>query len=157
VSARPPVTGAPVRPRLLASSAIRFGLVGIVNTLIDVVLYTVLTLLGLPILVANFISTTAGMTFSFFTNRTFTFRAKTSSRRAALLQVVLFVLVTTVGLWVIQPLVILATTPLVESVLSQDALVVLVPKLFGVGVALVWNYVLYRYVVFPHRRPAVQA
>ena len=116
---------------------------GIVNTTIDFVLFGVLALAGLPVLLANLVSTTAGLSFSFVANRTYTFRSTTSPVRL----LGPFVLVTGVGLWVIQPLVITA----VGRLSGHDAgalLDVWVPKACGIGVGLVWNYLWYRFVVF---------
>jgi len=126
----------------------RFLSVGVANTLIDIVIYTCLALAGVPILLANFISTSAGMTFSFAANSRFTFRTRPSSRRALLRQVVSFLVVTGVGLWALQPLVIIAVTPLIETVTSTTSVILVASKLAGIVVGLVWNYVGYRLVVF---------
>lgn len=115
---------------------VRFGLVGVLNTAVDLGLY--LLLVGfMPLVLANFVSTSCGMATSFCLNRGFTFRSSGSVVR----QLLLFVLVTGTGLWVVQPLVISAFS----------GLGVLGAKLAGMSVGLVWNFVLYHYVVFPLR------
>lgn len=136
--------------KLLSAQQLRFGLVGIGNTLVDLVGYTVLFALGTPLAIANLVSTTMGMALSFTLNRSFTFRA---SGGGAARQIVLFVLVTGVGLWVIQPLVILLTRDWFAGL--PQALAIAAPKFAGICVALVWNYVLYSKLVFrPVEEPA---
>jgi len=130
----------------------RFLVVGCINASIDGGVFLLLSLIGLPVLVANLISTTCGLIFSFFANRSFTFSARRTDRRSSVLQALLFVGVTGVGLWIIQPLVILGLQPLVADLewLPEIASVAL-PKVAAIGVALVWNYVLFRFVVFTRR------
>lgn len=127
---------------------LRFGLVGIVNTLVDLVLYTGLSLLGVATVPANLVSTTAGTACSFVLNRGFTFRATAGSLRR---QVLLFVVVNVIGLWVLHPLVIGA----VESVLPPASALVeaVVPKTAAIAVGLVWNFLLYSRLVFRPEAP----
>ncbi|MFE0024234.1 GtrA family protein [Amycolatopsis sp. NPDC059021] len=131
--------------KLITGTQLRFGLVGVANTLLDALSYALLVTLGVPLVVANFLSTSAGMTLSFTLNRSFTFRAKDGDVRR---QAILFFAVTAFGLWVIQALVIMAVTKAFPGVH------VLVPKAAGIAVGLVWNYVLYHQVVFRHSRRA---
>lgn len=128
--------------RLVTATQVRFGVVGIGNTLVDVLGYALLATLGVPVFVANLISTTAGMLLSFTLNRNFTFRAKDGDVRR---QAVLFFVVTAFGLWVVQFLVITLVNHLFPGV---D---LLVPKGAAIVVGLFWNYLLYHYVVFRHR------
>ena len=117
---------------------VRFGLVGVLNTAVDFLLY--LALAGfLPVLAANFLSTSCGMVTSFVLNRGFTFRSSGPLNR----QILLFLLVTGTGLWVIQPLVLfgLASFGAVQA------------KLAAIGVGMVWNFLLYNSFVF-RREPA---
>lgn len=131
--------------KLVTGTQARFAIVGVANTAVDALGYTLLVTLGVPLFVANFISTTAGMLLSFTLNRNFTFRAKDGDLRR---QAVLFFTVTAFGLWVVQALVILGVTKLFP------AWPVLLPKLAGIAVGLVWNYVLYHKVVFRNRTTA---
>ncbi|WIX82254.1 GtrA family protein [Amycolatopsis carbonis] len=129
--------------KLLTAQQIRFGVVGIANTLVDAVGFALLySSVGLPLFVANLCSTTAGMLLSFVLNRNFTFRAQDGDVRK---QVVLFFASTAFGLWVVQAAVIFAVGSLLPHV------TVLVPKFAGIAVGLVWNYVLYQKVVFRQR------
>ncbi|ALG15556.1 sugar translocase [Kibdelosporangium phytohabitans] len=127
--------------RPIDSTGVRFGLVGAANTLLDACVFLAIAALGVPLVVANLISTSAGMLLSFALNRTYTFRtAGTDVRR----QAVLFFAVTLTGLWVVQAGVIalLASAPLV------------VAKGTGIAAGMVWNYVLYRRLVFRQRPEA---
>ena len=131
----------------------RFAVVGVVNTAIDFVIFGVLASLGVPVLVANFVSTSAGMTFSFLVNRSWTFRS-TQSVRSTLGP---FVLVTAVGLWVIQPLVILLVGDLLDALvptMATDLRTVWLPKAVAIGVGLLWNFSWYRRAVF---RPSAES
>ncbi|SFW67735.1 GtrA family protein [Amycolatopsis australiensis] len=133
--------------KLITPTQLRFGLVGVANTLVDALGYALLVTLGVPLFAANFVSTTTGMLLSFTLNRNFTFRAKDGDVRR---QALLFFGVTAFGLWVVQALVIFGVTKLFPGVN------LLVPKFAGIAVGLVWNYVLYHKVVFRHR-PAAAA
>ncbi|GLZ30458.1 sugar translocase [Lentzea sp. NBRC 105346] len=117
---------------------VRFGLVGALNTLVDFALYVVLVGF-LPLLAANFVSTSCGMVTSFVLNRGFTFRSSGPLGR----QVVLFLLVTGTGLWVIQPLVLFGLA----------AFGAVWAKLAAIGIGMVWNFALYNSFVF-RREPA---
>lgn len=125
----------------------RFALVGVVNTTIDFVGFGLLAAVGAPLLLANFISTTAGMTFGFFAHRSFSFQSDRTWRQTALP----FLLTTAIGLWLVQPVVIWLVRALLLGPLDLDgALVeVWIPKACAIGVALVWNFALYHLVVFP--------
>jgi len=128
--------------RLVTATQVRFGIVGIGNTLVDALGFALLVTLGLPVFVANFLSTTAGMLLSFTLNRNFTFRAKDGDLRR---QALLFFGVTAFGLWVVQFFVIWLVSHLFTGVN------LLVPKGAAIVVGLFWNYLLYHYVVFRHR------
>ncbi|MET8849453.1 GtrA family protein [Amycolatopsis sp. NPDC004625] len=128
--------------KLITSTQLRFGLVGVANTLVDALGYALLVTVGVPLFAANFASTTTGMLLSFTLNRNFTFRAKDGDVRR---QALLFFGVTAFGLWVIQALVILGVTKAFPGVH------VLIPKFAGIAVGLVWNYLLYHKVVFRPR------
>jgi putative flippase GtrA len=129
---------------------IRFGLVGVANTLIDFALFTGLTALGLALYWANLVSTSCGMAFSFFANRRFTFRQRGPT---TLRQTVLFVAVTAVGQWGLQPLLILAARAGLEATALSTALVLPAAKVIAIGGSLVYNFVLYKTVVFRGAAP----
>lgn len=114
----------------------RFAVVGVVNTAIDVGLFLLLHD-ALGIILANFVSTSAGMTFSFVVNGLVTFKAGRLTLRHALL----FVSTTGLVMWVLQPLVIHVLVDVVEPLLLV--------KLLSIGVSFVANFVAYKYVVWP--------
>lgn len=132
----------------VTATRLRFGVVGVVNTSVDLAGYVSLVLAGTPTFLANLISTSVGMTVSFALNRSFTFRARSGALRA---QIPLFFLCTASGLWVVQPLAITVTEDLFGG--SATLTAVTGPKLVGLALGLVWNYVLYSRVVFRRRGP----
>ena len=123
---------------------LRFALVGGINTAIDIGLLFGLTTLGLPKLAANTVSTGLAFIFSFFANKSYTFRAQGDVRR----QLILFVIVTLAGLWGLQNVVIFCVSPILASVIHADSLVLLLAKIIATGASLGWNYYLYDRVVF---------
>ena len=118
-----------------------------VNTAIDLVLFVVLRD-HLGITFANFVSSSAGMTFSFVVNGLFTFGAGRLTLRHALL----FLATTGVVMWLLQPLLIHGFLTLGDLVgLDPDAgRVLLLAKAGSIGVSFVVNFLAYRYVVWPN-------
>lgn len=141
----------------------KFGIVGIINTVIDIGLYNVLSSksIGLSLIGANIISTTAAMIFSFFANQRYVFQAQGKS---VLRQALVFFPVTAVGLYVIQNGVIYFltktwTAPLdlglslahaigVSHILSDEFLFKNGAKAAATILSLCWNYIMYKKVVF---------
>jgi putative flippase GtrA len=132
---------------LLAQHAekFRFALVGGFNTALDFGILFGLSALGVDKIVANYISTSVSFIFSFFANKTFTFKAKSGNARREFIS---FIVVTLAGLWVLQPLVITAVSELLATTALDDTAVLLIAKLLATIVSLIWNYVLYSRVVF---------
>ena len=132
---------------LRPNQKVRFGLVGILNTLIDISIYGLLFWLTGGVLLANFISTSCGMATSYGLNRAFTFESKSKNIKK---EVTLFLAITVFGLWVIQPLIIHVTTTPAQNLFGwlPSIFVILIPKVCAVAVALVWNYNLYKRMVF---------
>lgn len=124
---------------------LRFGTVGAANTAIDFGLLFILRALGLPVISANIISTTAAFCFSFFANKKYTFKSRGGNLKR---QMTLFVIVTLFGLWILQNAVMqLALLPLSELGLSGETSL-LIAKAIATLVSLVWNYLMYSRVVF---------
>lgn len=132
---------------LLAQHAekFRFALVGGFNTALDFGILFGLSALGVDKIVANYVSTSVSFIFSFFANKTFTFKAKSGNARREFIS---FIIVTLFGLWVLQPLVITAVTQLLATTALDDTAILLIAKLLATIVSLIWNYVLYSQVVF---------
>lgn len=130
-----------------ASKKLRFGLVGIANTTVDVViLNTLVNILGMAIVPANILSTTCAMFFSFFLNKKTVFR---SSDPRYLRQLILFFSVTLVGIWVLQTTVVFLVYNFLQTItVLPMALDMNIAKAIGIAVSMVWNYVWYSRIVF---------
>ena len=122
-------------------------MVGLANTIIDFGLLFALTAIGVALIPANMISTAVALTFSFFANRRFTF----ASSGGYLWQSISFVVVTLIGLWALQPIVLLIGTNILTEPLGA-ALALLVAKIVATVVSMTWNYLLYDRVVFRVRQ-----
>lgn len=123
----------------------RFALVGVANTAIDFVGFGLLMAAGLPLLLANFLSTSAGLAFGFFAHSSFSFRSERPRRETA----IPFLLTSAFALWVLQPLVIWSVAGLLAHLWDAGSLTsVWIPKACAIGLALVWNFSLYHFVVF---------
>lgn len=120
---------------------IRFVLVGGTNTTIDFGILFGLTFLGVDKIIANYISTSIALVFSFFANKSFTFK---NTSKNAKRQFILFLVVTLIGLWILQPLIIWGYT----SLLDDSPLSLFIAKLIATIVTLIWNYLFYSRVVF---------
>lgn len=136
--------------RLLArhSDKLRFGAVGALNTVLDFSLLFAFVGLGVNQYVANYLSTSCAIVFSYFMNRRFTFRSEGSKRR----EVIPFLLVTLAGLWALQPFVIWLMTIGMRPFAAEEYVVLFVAKLVATVASLVWNYLMYRWVVFTPRQ-----
>jgi putative flippase GtrA len=126
------------------ASKLRFALVGTVNTTIDFGLLFILVAIGLGKIPSNYIATTAAFVFSFFANRSYTFKSTGNIRR----QIALFSGVTLFGLWIIQPIIITVATDGLDNLNISNEISLLISKILATGVTLVWNYVLYSKIVF---------
>lgn len=129
------------------SKKVRFGLVGVINTLVDISILNILVhFIGLALIPANITSTSFAMLVSFTLNKTAVFR---KNDRKYARQLVLFFAVTLVGVWIIQTGVFIGVYTMLESVLPwPDVLLITMAKIVGVGVGMIWNYMWYSRVVF---------
>lgn len=124
---------------------IRFIIVGGVNTALDFGILFLLTFLGLDKIVANYFSTGIALIFSFFANKSFTFKHKEGNAKK---QFILFLVITLFGLWVIQPIIISVSTTFLASYIPNEAINLFVAKLIATVASLIWNYILYSRIVF---------
>jgi putative flippase GtrA len=124
---------------------VKFGIVGIANTALDFAVLFLLVSLGLDKIVANFFSTSVAFTFSFFVNKSFTFKSTGGNLKK---QLALFIVITAVALWVIQPLIITGVSALLAPLALNSSLVLLIGKLLATVASLVWNYIFYSRFVF---------
>ena len=131
------MTGARDLWRRVPRTVIRFAAVGVANTAIDIVLFWVLNA-PLGMVAANFLSTSAGMTFSFLVNGRHTFGSSQVTRRQAML----FLATNAVTMWLLQP-------ALIATASHTFAAPLVVAKVVALGGSVVANFLLYRYVVWP--------
>ncbi len=136
---------------------IRFATVGIAATALDFLVLFALVKMGYPQIPSNYVSTSFAMVFSFFTNKSFTFRAGKMSKR----HVVYFIIITIIGLWVIQPIIIAGVDKVLGTWFTNSQIILWVSRwiktkyivlFFAKGLAtaasLTWNYLMYRKFVF---------
>jgi len=124
---------------------LRFAIVGGANTALDFILLFLFVNLGIDKILANYFSTGASLIFSFFANKSFTFKHKTGNAKK---QFAAFLLVTITGLWVLQPIIIWIVTSALESQITNDSILLFVAKLIATIGSLIWNYLLYSRLVF---------
>lgn len=139
----------------------RFVVVGVLNTGLDFTVLNLLTnLAGLRVYAANFISTSTAMVVSLFLNKIFVFQ---HDSRLTLKEAAKFTAITLTGLWGIQTLVIFLVTrefsvpflsvahtlqTLSGTHINNDIALNNLAKILATGASLVWNYTLYKRVVF---------
>ena len=124
---------------------IRFAIVGGANTALDFILLFVFVAFGVDKILANYFSTGIAFIFSFFVNKSFTFKDKGGNVAK---QFALFLIITIIGLWVIQPLIILGITNAVASLNWNESIVLFIAKLIATIASLIWNYIFYSRLVF---------
>ena len=123
----------------------RFVVVGGANTALDFFILFLLTFMGVDKFVANYFSTGIALIFSFFANKSFTFKDTSKSAKK---QFSLFLIITLIGLWAIQPLVIWGVTVLLAPYSTNEAATLFIAKLVATVASLTWNYLLYSRIVF---------
>ncbi|NTW61864.1 GtrA family protein [Candidatus Saccharibacteria bacterium] len=141
---------------------VRFGAVGIANTALDWSIFFTLVAIGIAPLFGNFVSTSVALTFSFYANKTFAFKDQSKTTKKHFMS---FVVITLIGLWIIQPIIIEGFNMALGSWFTQSQpvlwlvsvigpwfkaryLVLFIGKGWATAASLVWNYVLYRKFVF---------
>lgn len=129
----------------------RYILVGVISTTIDFCLLFTFKALGLPITLANIGSTGTSFIFSFFANKKFTFK---SHKNNIMREIFLFIAVTLFGLWVIQTVIIHLAMPMLGHFTSNQDLALFIAKLMATGVTMIWNFLLYKFLVFKEFKPA---
>jgi putative flippase GtrA len=141
-----------------AKQAGKFGIVGISNTLIDLGIFNVLTLVfGVYVVIANVISVSIAILNSYIWNKTWTFQDTTRDHLVA--QFTKFVSFSLVGMGIQTLMVWLLATrwtltgELVYAVVELVRLDGVFPEIFvinnwakvwGIGLALVWNFFAYK-------------
>lgn len=113
-----------------------FAAIGVLNTAVDVTIYTLLIWLTVPLLLAVIISTTTGMICNYSLNRRFTFKTDRQP-------IVQFIGITLTGLWVLQST---AIWLLIQLFGITSTLGLSMAKLAATSISLIWNFVWYRIV-----------
>lgn len=124
---------------------LRFAVVGGANTALDFVILFALTFAGMDKIAANYVSTSVALIFSFLANKSFTFKHKTGNAKK---QFALFIVITLIGLWTIQPLVIWLSSMALAPYVTNEAINLFIAKLIATVASLIWNYILYSRIVF---------
>ncbi len=134
--------------QILQSKKLRFGAIGGINTALDLGIFTLLVHVGLLALVSNTISTSVGMLSSFLLNRRFTFKAHEGAKQST--QIIKFLVITLIGLWILQPLIIYGFVFVSDHLLHIDSrtLQYTIGKCISIGASLIWNYCWYNNYVF---------
>ena len=130
------------------SQEFKFAIIGGFNTLLYFIILFGLTAIGFNSIIANIFST--GITFvsSFILNKQVTFKSQKRTKRELIREMILFTIVTLFGLWVIQSVVIYLASGLLGNFISQENIVLFLAKVIATGFSLIWNFVLYKKVVF---------
>ncbi len=152
--------------RLWSQKLVRFFVAGCFNTLFDITLLLVFyKVIGLPELVANTMSISMAITVSYFLNHRIVFRyqknysfknylkffAITGFSTIVIQDAVIYVSVH--KLWVVGK----GTTRLIGLEVSLKTLELLGAKIVGVLIGMVWNFLLYKYLVFRHTKKTDEA
>lgn len=134
--------------KLKNNQAFWFSVIGGINTALDFIILFVLTSFGVKIFIANIFSTGTTFIISFLLNKKITFKSVSNNKKELIREMVLFILVTLFGLWVIQNIVISTTMPIFENLLKNKRISLLLSKLIATIFSLIWNFILYKKVVF---------
>lgn len=138
---------------------VRFILVGISNTLVDFAVFNIIFVLLLSsdkdyLVASNVIAATVAMIYSYFMNKRTVFRDKDSQKPR---QILLFLLVTLSGIWIIQNILMVSADRFLEAQFSpQNEMLLLflanVAKAFGTLGSAAWNYFGYSRLVFANAK-----
>ena len=124
---------------------LRFGIVGGANTALDFGLLFVFKFIGIPVEIANIMSTSIAFVFSFFANKKYTFKTTDTN---VIREMLLFVIITLTGLWGLQTLIIALTHNPLTQLMGNTDVALLVAKLLATVASLTWNYLFYSRLVF---------
>ena len=137
--------------KLKNNQAFWFSVIGGINTALDFIILFVLTSFGVKIFIANIFSTGTTFIISFLMNKKITFKSVSNNKKELIREMVLFILVTLFGLWVIQNIVISTAMPIFENLLKNKRISLLLSKLIATIFSLIWNFILYKKVVFKNK------
>lgn len=151
---------------LLSMQKVRFLIAGSLNTALDFLLLNVMALAGgLPVLLANGVSVTVGITVSYALNHYFVFRYPS---RISLKKFAQFFLVTGFSSLILQSLIIWGFEVFFDTTYGNSLLflgttgenhflAINIAKAVAVLVGLIWNFCMYKFVVFRQTAVAAEA
>ena len=125
---------------------LRFVAVGVTNTVIDFGILNILLPFGIPKLVANTVSMTCALIFSFFANKKYTFRSKDTNQLRR--EMILFLAFTLFGLYIIQNGCLWLITHYFHPYGINEQLFTNIAKVIASVPSLIWNYTTYARFVF---------
>lgn len=135
--------------KLLIGQILKFGVTGIINTLIDFGIFNLLVALtgiqaGWSLGLVNILAISAAATNSYFLNRTWTFNAGSEQHNQ---QIIRFIIATAIGM-LINSMVLMAVSS-VSSLFPVSIIVLLnTGKVLGAVFSAAWNFAAYRQWVF---------
>ena len=130
------------------SQVFKFVIIGGFNTVLDFSILFGLTFIGVNSIIANIFSTGISFISSFVLNKKVTFKSENKTRKELLREMILFTIVTLFGLWGIQSVIISIVSPIFNNFIDNQSIVLFLSKCFATAFSLVWNFVLYKKVVF---------
>lgn len=128
---------------------VRYLAVGGFNTIVDIAILVALTkFFGVDKYIGNIFSSSVAMTISFYLNRKITFKDNSAVNKT---KIFIFIAINIVGAWMIQPAVLFMTGLIhfskIIPIIGPD-LDLVICKCIAIGIALIWNYFMYRSFVF---------
>jgi putative flippase GtrA len=127
-----------IRPTDTLRSAARFGVVGVLGTLIDFTLFSVLNIqVGIPVLLANSLSYSAGIVNNYFFHRFWTYAQRSSA--ATIRQFSQFVGLSLSAL-ALNNLMMMMLAPVLSKMIANQALGALGAKICATALGMSWNF-----------------
>ena len=126
--------------KLKNNQAFWFSVIGGINTALDFIILFVLTSFGVKIFIANIFSTGTTFIISFLMNKKITFKSVSNNKKELIHEMVLFIF--------IQNIVISTAMSIFENLLKNKRISLLLSKLIATVFSLIWNFILYKKVVF---------
>lgn len=126
---------------------IKFATIGAFNTALDFAILFSLKALGANVAFSNIVSTGVTFILSFILNKKITFNSTNKTKQENIKEFLSFTIITLFGLWVIQTLVIYIITSILSNILISN-ITLFIAKIIATIFSLIWNFVLYKKVVF---------
>ena len=126
---------------------VKFATIGAFNTALDFAILFSLKALGINVAFSNIVSTGITFILSFILNKKITFNSTNKTKQENIKEFLSFTIITLFGLWVIQTLVIYIITSILSNILISN-ITLFIAKIIATIFSLIWNFVLYKKVVF---------